>query len=218
MRKANENKKPRREREKESRLNEIIDTAERIFAEKGYDLATMDEIAREAEFTKKTVYGYFPNKGELFAAVTVRAMNVLISFFKEAVSEGSNGFKKVTAIGMSYIRFYEEYPEYFKILSIRVNNEKVVEGDHSSEVLRLNMEVFTLITECFEIGRKDGSIRKDINSKMATLHVVSVSSGILEMVSSQRKNFKKYFGMSASEFINYSMDLIGDSIISGKRG
>ena len=48
----------RKEREKLARKIEIVNAAERVFFEKGFENSTMDDIAKEAEFTKKTLYSY----------------------------------------------------------------------------------------------------------------------------------------------------------------
>jgi AcrR family transcriptional regulator len=47
----------------------ILDAAKQVFFDEGYQLASMDRIAERAGTTKRTVYGYFPNKEALFAAV-----------------------------------------------------------------------------------------------------------------------------------------------------
>ena len=201
----------RKEREKELRLNGIIDAAERIFAAKGFDSATMDEISREAEFTKRTVYGYFPGKTEIFAAVTSRALGILVGMFKEAATAGETGFERVSGIGKAYVSFFENYPDYFRILSYKANCGTAT-GKFADEVKRLNEEMFSIITRSFDDGRADGSIRKDLNSRIAALHVVSVSNGLLEMVSRYGGQIEKNFGISAPDFIKYSMSLIGDSI------
>ena len=46
----------RREREREQRRNTILDAAETVFFSKGINLATMDEVAEEAELSKGTLY------------------------------------------------------------------------------------------------------------------------------------------------------------------
>lgn len=46
--------------------NEIIKAAEEIFLEKGYRLASVDEIAERADVTKRTLYKHFPSKLALF--------------------------------------------------------------------------------------------------------------------------------------------------------
>ena len=49
----------RKEREKLQRRNDIIDAAERLFFQHGFETPTMDDVAREAELSKGTLYLYF---------------------------------------------------------------------------------------------------------------------------------------------------------------
>lgn len=53
----------------EMRRQRILDTAERVFTEIGYGAATMEEIARGAGMSKKTLYGVFSDKREVFTAL-----------------------------------------------------------------------------------------------------------------------------------------------------
>ena len=54
-----------RERKKLQTRQHIADTAARLFAERGYDAVTVDEVAQAAEVSKKTVFNYFPTKEDL---------------------------------------------------------------------------------------------------------------------------------------------------------
>ena len=56
----------RKEKEKEIRRKDILDAAERIFFTKGYRSATMDDVAKEAEYSKRTVYVYFSSKEQIY--------------------------------------------------------------------------------------------------------------------------------------------------------
>lgn len=206
----------RREREKESRRNLIIDTAETVFFEKGYDLATMDEIAKKAEFTKKSVYSYFPTKDELFAAVVLRGVKVMQELFENAVASAESGYDGIVRIGEAYVRFYQEYPVYFKILSIRRFGSGEKGGEYRGEIESHGEKVFSLMAESFSRGQKDGTIREDIDPRTGCLHVMSVSNGILELVMEEKGSFRKRFGISEADFIRTSMRLIGDSIGTGK--
>ncbi|MDB5592251.1 TetR/AcrR family transcriptional regulator [Enterovirga sp.] len=55
----------------------LLDAAARVFSRRGYDDASMDEIALEAGMGKPTLYRYFPSKASLFAAVFVEALDAL---------------------------------------------------------------------------------------------------------------------------------------------
>ena len=55
-----------RELKKEQTRQLIADTAWRLFADRGFDRATVAEIAREAQVAEATVFNYFPTKEDLF--------------------------------------------------------------------------------------------------------------------------------------------------------
>jgi AcrR family transcriptional regulator len=51
----------------------ILRAAERIFVQKGYRLATVDDIAEEAQFSKATIYRYFESKSDIFYQIIFRS-------------------------------------------------------------------------------------------------------------------------------------------------
>lgn len=51
------------------RRDRIIEAAASVFVRRGFHGATMDEIAREADYSTPSLYNYFKNKEEIFAAV-----------------------------------------------------------------------------------------------------------------------------------------------------
>src|SRR5215510_7354831 len=55
-----------RERKKQQMRQVIADTAEALFAERGFEHVTIAEIARAADVSEKTVFNYFPAKEDLY--------------------------------------------------------------------------------------------------------------------------------------------------------
>jgi len=68
----------RKERETERRRQQILVAAKRIFSEKGFSNATMEDIAQEAELSPGTLYLYFRNKEELYASLSLRILQYLL--------------------------------------------------------------------------------------------------------------------------------------------
>jgi AcrR family transcriptional regulator len=64
----------RKEREKERRRQQIIVAAKRVFSKKGFNKATMEDIANESELSPGTLYLYFKNKEELYASLSLRIL------------------------------------------------------------------------------------------------------------------------------------------------
>ncbi|MBI9086310.1 MAG: TetR/AcrR family transcriptional regulator [Desulfobacterales bacterium] len=67
----------RKQREREIRRQHIMIAARRIFTKKGYESATMEDIAREAELSPGTLYLYFKNKDELYASLSIRVLQFM---------------------------------------------------------------------------------------------------------------------------------------------
>ena len=61
----------RKQREKEKRRQTIVEAARKIFSAKGFNSATMEEIASQAELSPGTLYLYFKNKEELHTSLSI---------------------------------------------------------------------------------------------------------------------------------------------------
>jgi AcrR family transcriptional regulator len=83
MNKKNMRKEREVQRQKENRRF-ILQAAEKVFIHKGYRLATVDDIAEEAQFSKATLYRYFQSKSDIF-------FEIIHSSFEESY----HGIKKI---------------------------------------------------------------------------------------------------------------------------
>jgi AcrR family transcriptional regulator len=102
----------RREREERRRREYrrlILEAAERIIVRKGTSAMTMDDVAREAEFSKATIYHYFRSKSEL-------VLELLGNFFDQVDAE----VRKITAIKGNAREKLEQGIRFY----LRFNREK----------------------------------------------------------------------------------------------
>lgn len=83
-------KKPRWERRKDARPQELLAAALDLFVERGYAATRLDDVAARAGVSKGTLYLYFTNKEELFKAV-VRENIIPIVGEAEDIVEGHDG-------------------------------------------------------------------------------------------------------------------------------
>jgi len=81
----------RKEREKERRRQQIMVAAKRVFTEKGFNKATMEDIAQEAELSPGTLYLYFKNKEELYASLSLRILQYLLIRVEHVNDEKDTG-------------------------------------------------------------------------------------------------------------------------------
>jgi AcrR family transcriptional regulator len=86
----------------------ILDAAQRVFLKRGYQSASLDEIAEVAPASKPTIYAHFPGKEALFEAVVARVLNGLTNF-EGFEPKGRSVQDKLASLGVEVVeRFIEE--------------------------------------------------------------------------------------------------------------
>lgn len=178
--------KSRKKKIKQIKENDIIDAAEKVFFRKGYNEANVDEIAAEAEYSKRTVYKYFKSKKELYFVVTLRGYNILLDLFKAGLAEKSTmtGLEKVKLIGQITVKFQQDYNEYFNIVADYEHEEADFEDETSIvyNCYQKGEETINCLYQALSEGVKDGSIRPEIDIKKTTLIFWSNLMGLFGVI------------------------------------
>ena len=129
--------KSRKEREKAQRRKEIIDAAEKLFFEKGYDNVSMNDISKVVELSKATLYLYFENKEELFFAIVLRGAQILYGIVLRESKKARTSFEKLAAFRDAYYEFSKEYSDYLKaynyLISGRFDLANIGPAEHRPE-------------------------------------------------------------------------------------
>ncbi len=75
---------------KEEAKNRILEAANKVFAEKGYHEATMDDIAKRLGVSKGAIYLYFSGKEDLFEAMCKTAPQAFKEILYSSFGDGAN--------------------------------------------------------------------------------------------------------------------------------
>lgn len=153
----------RREEEKERRRGEIVDAAERLYAELGWDAVTMDIVAKRARISRALVYVYFQDKNDLLHAIAERALIDLRERFEAAVAKHAEGIDKVQAIGEAYVLFEQEKPHGFDACT-RFHAHQAEGNPAETACARAGDAVMAVIVKALVDGQADGSIRRDLGN------------------------------------------------------
>jgi len=153
----------RREEEKERRRAEMVDAAEELYAEVGWDDVTMERVAKMARLSRALIYVYFRDKNDLLHAITERSLLELLERFVAAAAAHPLGLDQVQAIGRAYVLFQQEKPYRFDACS-RFHAHQAAGQPAEDACAAAGDAVMTEIVKALLQGQADGSIRKDIGN------------------------------------------------------
>jgi len=114
----------RRAREARQRRADILDAARQVFWRRGYQSATVPDIAAEAELAPGTLYLYFPGKEALYVELLVEGYQLLEERLVAAVRSHAAPNRQIPALIDAFFDFAREHPAYFDILFFVLQKER----------------------------------------------------------------------------------------------
>jgi AcrR family transcriptional regulator len=97
------------------RHSQLLDIGRTIFAERGFEATTIEEIAARAEVSKPVVYEHFGSKERLYAVVVDREVQDLLGRTRNALTEG-NAHQLLERAALAFLDYIEDSSEGFRIL------------------------------------------------------------------------------------------------------
>ena len=199
----------RRSEEKERRRAEILDAAERLYGGKGWNVVTMEEVARSARLSRALLYVYFRDKDELLFGIGERALAVLRERFAAAVDRHARGADQVEAIGRAYIAYAAEFPHYFDA-SARFQAHSVASDPGSNEgACAVNGNAaMAVVVGAIETGLRDSSIRGDVgNPLLLGISLWAFMHGTIQLATAKDHELAR-LGIAVAELTEYVLAFI----------
>jgi TetR/AcrR family fatty acid metabolism transcriptional regulator len=191
------------QRKSEIRKEQILRAAERVFAQKGFQEATISEVAKEASVSDATIYEYFSTKEELLFSIpgeTARRGKERLEFHLKMVRGAAN---KLRGIIYHYLWFYQSHPDYAAVaMLILKQNRKFLETQAYNDVRELSR----LILDVIEEGISSGEFKSDFNPYL----VRAVILGAIEHMVIRRVLFGKPENLVG--FVDQLTDLVCSGI------
>ncbi len=155
----------RREKEQIIRKEDILVTAERLFATKGFFKTTMMEIAKDSEYPLATIYHFFKSKEDIYFKLIEERVERLFGNLRIAASRATTSIEKIKEIIRTELRYFEDQKDFFKIfITERSGFEWTVKEDLGKKINRMYIHYLNFIQRIIEQGVKKGEL-KDLNFK-----------------------------------------------------
>ncbi len=110
------------------RRDQLLLVARSIFAERGFRATTMDDIAKEAGFTKPILYQYFESKTELYREIVNQTAEKLLTSLRDSVADVDSPRAKIEVAFRVYFEMVVSETDAFRILFIH-SHEGETRGD-----------------------------------------------------------------------------------------
>lgn len=204
----------RRQEEKDRRRIEIIEAAEELYKELGWDAVTMDRVAKRARLSRALVYVYFKDKQELHFAIAARAMEMLEKRFQEAADRSKTGLEKVMAIGRAYMAYAQEFPYYFDACARLEMHAPDASRPTPQEQLSFEAgrRVHEVVVGALVLGQQDGTIKPDVGDPNVVSRVLwGFTHGIIQIAMTKGEPLARA-GIVVPVFTQQAISMIRDMI------
>ncbi len=164
-------KLPRKQRELKEREELILDTAQTMLNEHGYNYVTMDRIAETVEYSKGTIYNHFTSKEDLICSLCCRCISNLIEVFERAYEYPGTTRERYSAIGIGYSLYHQLHPlDSQNIQAVKNNSvrEKVSDEKHN-EMLSLEHRITQIAQSIVQDAIDCGDLNKKHQDHVSTI-------------------------------------------------
>ena len=195
----------------------ISSAAATLFSEKGVEHTSMDEIAKQAGYSKATLYVYFKNKEEIVSILVLESMKKLYSYLEDALKSKNYTYDKYIALCNALLKYEQEFPFYFHMVldEINIDFESIDCIPEDKETFLIGEKINKTIEEFLVSGIEAGELRKDLKILPTIFSFWGMIAGLIETSTKKENYIKQTLHLSKTEFLNYGFDTLYHSIVAG---
>lgn len=194
----------RRKKEPENVHREAIaSAAERLFMMHGIQSATMDDIAKEAGYSKATLYVYFQDKEGLVNYLVLKSMEMLCSRMRDAVSKPAPAKESYRRICQTLADYQEQYPLYFSLAlgEIHMDMEPEYSRPVEMEIFKTGEQINDVLSTFFSNGIHNGELRSNGPILQTVFLFWGALSGLIQMAANKSAYIEKAMGITKQKFL-----------------
>jgi len=138
----------------------ILEAALDVFAQRGFQDATISEIARKANVAGATIFEYFDNKENLLFAIPEKKQKEALDLLQFQLAGIKGALNKLRKLVWFYLWFFQNNRPWTSVVLLILRQNKRFLAAPAYEFIRKWAQE---ILEIFKEGQQEGSIQKDIN-------------------------------------------------------
>ncbi len=146
----------RKERDKAEMREMILQSAHKLFVDRGFEEVSIRNIAEAIEYSPATIYLYFKDKNEIFYALHGEAFKKFNAEMA-VLAEIADPFDRLIEMGNKYLAFTMKYPKYYEIMFITESPMDCEENrEEWEEGIKALASLEGILVACQQQGRFQG--------------------------------------------------------------
>lgn len=163
----------------------LLDIAAELFLAKGYDAATMQELADLSGLHKSSLYYYFKSKEDLLKQLTSDSQSKSVKMLDKARLESKDGDALIVAIGLAIEQTLTDVARVSLVLRQKPGS------DIGDEVIARRREYDIKVTALINEAQKHGKVRDDIPAALLARLILGMVSWLVEWYRPDRTRYKQ---------------------------
>jgi TetR/AcrR family transcriptional regulator len=151
--------------------SQILSTATRLFARRGFDGTSLSAIAEEVGIRKPSLLYHFPSKDTLRRSVLEELSRHWAEVLPRVLSTISSGHERFDALGRELMRFFETDPDRARLV-IRELMDRPEEMQ--AQLTEAVTPFIALLTDYIDRGKKEGLVRPDVDPAKYLVHIITL--------------------------------------------
>jgi AcrR family transcriptional regulator len=164
------------------RRDQLVDTARRLFGERGTTDVSMDDIAAEAGVARSTVYVYFANRDELLRACVQSMYDRLQDTIALVVDDGATPVARLRGLILGVLERVDESPAFFR-LAMATQSTTTAAGSEAvgGALMMIGLDMIRVLEDLVVAGMATGDFRADLDAERAVVLVGQQIYGALSV-------------------------------------
>jgi len=202
----------KKERLSEFNRKNILETTKQLFLKKGITQTTMDDIAREAEYSKSTIYVYFKSKDEIYNHIILEHIEILKTRIRQALTS-SQGFPDgYFAVCNTLVDYYNTNPLYFESILGEIQIPKDESETVLAQIYEVGEEINLIIEEYIKACLLKKQMRSALPPLQTTFTLWAALSGIITLADKKEAYINNAMKITKAEFMRNGFELLLESL------
>jgi AcrR family transcriptional regulator len=208
----------RRAAERRARRHFVLARARELFATKGVEGTSMDDIATASEYTRRTLYSYFASRDDISLQVHLDDLRERWELQRRIVEDADDGLGAILAWTEVLYAFWKENPQAMQLeryWDYRGVEPSRLSGEVFQRFEALNDELAAGLRTLFRRGVEDGSLRADLQVEVCMSQFLYALRAVLARALSSSYSFTD---IEPDGYVRHFLELFARGVRSEREG